>query len=91
MKMLALCGNAGPLPEVYRPFLNAAGELQCGDAFGLEAQWLIGLIMEQPPTPQYPECDWTMVQIREDEQGTGCVSCGDVEADSVRGLCVACS
>ena len=86
--MPTLCAAAGPLPESYRPFLNSAGDLQVGDAFGLEAQWIIGMLSD---CPEYPEDEWTMVQIAEDEQGEGCVGCGDEFADTTRGLCTGCS
>lgn len=88
--MPTLCAVAGPLPEAYRPFMNASGELQVGDAFGLEAQWLAGMILEQAETYQYPEDYWTAVQIQEDEQGAGCVRCGDEAIDTMRGLCNSC-
>lgn len=91
MKMPTLCGNAGRLSEAYRPFLNADGDLQVGDAFGLEAQWIAGLLMEQTEAYDYPESCWTMVQVKEDEQGMGCVRCGDEEVDSMRGLCWWCA
>lgn len=91
MKMPTLCAVAGPLPEAYRPFLNAEGELQAGDAFGLEAQWVIGMITEQEKAYDFPEAYWTMVQVKEDEQGAGCVRCGHDEIDSMRGLCRCCS
>lgn len=86
--MPTLCAIAGPLPESYRPFLNSEGDLQIGDAFGLEAQWLISIV--DFAGSRYPEDDWTAEQIRADESGIGCVSCGDEEAETVRGLCEGC-
>lgn len=86
-KMPTLCTLAGPLPERYRSFLNSDSELQCGDAFGFEAQWLISLIDE---CPEYPEDEWSLSQIEEDERGVGCVICGDEGADTIRGLCFGC-
>lgn len=88
---LTLCGNAGPLPEVYSQFINAKGDLQVGDAFGLEAQWIASMIIEQQQSSPYPESPWSMQQILVDEIGIGCVTCGDEVIETVNGLCVFCS
>jgi hypothetical protein len=86
--MPTICALAGSLPERYRSFLNPDGDLQCGDAFGLEAQWCISMLDDG--TPDYPEQEWSLSQIEEDERGVGCFDCGDENADTVRGLCFVC-
>ena len=88
--MPTLCGNVGPLPESYRKFLNADGDLQVGDAFGLEAQWILSQVTLFDRT-YYPQQDWSCSEIEADERGVGCVRCGDEECDTVRGLCEECS
>jgi len=88
MKMPTLCGNVGPLPESYRQHLNA--NLQVGDAFGLEAQWVLDQVTVFDSRTYFPQMDWSRSEIEVDEWGIGCVRCGDEEADTVRGLCRDC-
>ncbi len=88
MPMPTLCGIAGPLPESLRPFLNSKGDLQIGDAFGLEAQWIISQVSANGDA--YPEDDWTLSQIEVDSLGVGCVRCGDEDADTINCLCDSC-
>ena len=95
MSMPTLCAKAGPLPSRWRSFVNQDGDLQVGDAFGLEAQWVLSMIESSPhgslgPQDYYPEMEWSRSQIEEDERGVGCVECGNAEADTVRGLCWHC-
>lgn len=52
-----------------------------------ETVLMASLILDQP---QYPEDEWNISQIEEDERGEGCILCGDEEADTVRGLCFYC-
>jgi len=83
--MPTLCGSAGTLPESYRQFINSEGELQIGDAFGLEAQWVIGLLQEEQ------EWDEPTEYIRKESVGVGCTLCGDESADTEYGLCNECA
>lgn len=58
----------------YPQHVNADGVLQCGDAFGFEAAWCLDQVYGldnsgMPLCPQYPEEEWTMSQIEEDERG----------------------
>lgn len=87
--MPTLCRNAGALPESYRQHLNADGVLQIGDAFGMEAQWIISQVTFCDEH-YFEEMDWTREQIESDERGAGCVRCGDFEAETVRSVCEEC-
>ncbi len=89
--MPTLCGVAGPLPELYRPHLNSNGDLQAGDALGLEAQWVLEQVDTSQTSSNYiPESVWSRSQIEEDEWGVGCCICGDETADTTRGICRPC-
>lgn len=90
-KMPTLCAFVGPLPEKYRSFLNADGDLQVGDSLGLEAQWVISMITDSSDCP-YPESEWSRSQIEEDEyQPYGqCFYCGAEDISTIRGLCFEC-
>ena len=89
-QMLTLCGNAGPLPEKYRPFLNDAGDLQAGDTFGLEAAWILSMVSSQLDGPHYPEDEWTQADIDVDGDTAGCCRCGDEDVVSEYGICDNC-
>ena len=87
--MPTLCANAGPLPERYRSFINKDGDLQAGDAYGLEAQWVLSQVTIADKD-YYPEMEWDRFDVEEDSWTEGCKVCGDVECDSIYGLCTSC-
>ncbi len=87
--MPVLCPNGGRLPEKYRPFLSEDGStIQAGDAFGLEAQWVLSQVTFADD--YYPEMEWSKQEIARDAESVGCVRCGDEEVATVYGLCETC-
>ena len=86
--MTTVCANCGPIPKQYESFVNSNGNLQVGDAFGMEALWVLDNVC-LTNEPDYPEDGWSLQQIVEDSLSVGCCRCGNDES-SIYGLCDSC-
>lgn len=61
----------------------------CGDAVGLEAQWLLGLIADEERRRRDRE-DEPASYLLAERSDRGCVTCGDPEAPTVDEICAGC-
>ena len=68
---------------------SCGSDAVCGDAVGLEAQWLLGLIAEEERRRRDQEDEPSSYLLAE-RSGRGCVICGDCEAPTVDESCAGC-